>query len=87
MVKNPKPMKPELDKNILIFLLSAIGLIVFPHVYHIPLIVFGFFLPVAELAIYRYLETKLAARQTGYFVTDRLRNRPAVQPTSRPIRA
>jgi len=36
-------MKPELDKNILIFLLSAIGLIVFPHVYHIPPIIFGFF--------------------------------------------
>ncbi len=36
-------MKPELDKNILIFLLSSIGLIVFPHVYHIPATVFGFF--------------------------------------------
>ncbi|TRW95619.1 transglutaminase TgpA family protein [Candidatus Methylobacter oryzae] len=36
-------MKAELDKNILIFLLSAIGLIVFPHVYHIPPAVFGFF--------------------------------------------
>lgn len=36
-------MKPELDKNILIFLLSSIGLIVFPHVYHIPTTVFGFF--------------------------------------------
>lgn len=36
-------MKPELDKNILVFLLSSIGLIVFPHVYHIPAIVFGFF--------------------------------------------
>ena len=36
-------MKPELDKNILIFLLSSIGLIVFPHVYHIPITVFGFF--------------------------------------------
>jgi len=36
-------MKPELDKNILIFLLSGIGLIVFPHVYHIPPIIFGFF--------------------------------------------
>jgi len=36
-------MKPELDKNILIFLLTAIGLIVFPHVYHIPATVFGFF--------------------------------------------
>lgn len=36
-------MKPELDKNILIFLLSSIGLIVFPHVYHIPVAVFGFF--------------------------------------------
>ncbi|MGZ5057528.1 MAG: transglutaminase TgpA family protein [Methylobacter sp.] len=36
-------MKPELDKNILIFLLSSIGLIVFPHVYHIPVAVFSFF--------------------------------------------
>ena len=36
-------MKPELDKNILIFLLSSIGLIVLPHVYHIPATVFGFF--------------------------------------------
>lgn len=36
-------MKPELDKNILVFLLSSIGLIVFPHVYHIPLTIFGFF--------------------------------------------
>ncbi|MGZ4996906.1 MAG: transglutaminase TgpA family protein [Methylobacter sp.] len=36
-------MKPELDKNILIFLLTSIGLIVFPHVYHIPAAVFGFF--------------------------------------------
>ncbi len=36
-------MKPEPDKNILIFLLTAIGLIVFPHVQHIPATVFGFF--------------------------------------------
>ncbi len=36
-------MKPELDKNILIFLLVSIGLIVFPHIYHIPAAVFGFF--------------------------------------------
>ena len=36
-------MKPELDKNILIFLLTSIGLIVFPHVYHMPAAVFGFF--------------------------------------------
>ncbi|HEY8034760.1 MAG TPA: DUF3488 and transglutaminase-like domain-containing protein [Methylobacter sp.] len=36
-------MKPALDKNILIFLLSSIGLIVFPHVYHIPITIFGFF--------------------------------------------
>ncbi|MDP1772785.1 MAG: DUF3488 and transglutaminase-like domain-containing protein [Methylobacter sp.] len=34
-------MKP--DKNVLIFLLTAIGLIVFPHVQHIPATVFGFF--------------------------------------------
>ncbi len=38
-----KTMKPELDKNILIFLLSSIGLIVLPHAYHIPATVFGFF--------------------------------------------
>jgi transglutaminase-like putative cysteine protease len=36
-------MKSDLDKNVLIFLLSSIGLIVFPHVYHIPVTVFGFF--------------------------------------------
>lgn len=36
-------MKPELDKNILIFLLSSIGLIVAPHINHIPAAVFGFF--------------------------------------------
>lgn len=36
-------MKSELDKNVLIFLLSSIGLIVFPHVYHVPAAVFGFF--------------------------------------------
>lgn len=36
-------MNPEPDKNILIFLLTAIGLIVFPHIYHIPTTVFGFF--------------------------------------------
>ncbi|MGZ4953976.1 MAG: transglutaminase TgpA family protein [Methylobacter sp.] len=36
-------MKAELDKHILIFLLSSIGLIVFPHVYHIPIAVFSFF--------------------------------------------
>lgn len=36
-------MKPELDKYLLIFLLSSIGLIVFPHVNHIPVAVFGFF--------------------------------------------
>jgi transglutaminase-like putative cysteine protease len=36
-------MKSELDKKILIFLLSSIGLIVVPHVYHIPLTIFGFF--------------------------------------------
>ncbi|MGZ5071134.1 MAG: transglutaminase TgpA family protein [Methylobacter sp.] len=36
-------MKPELDKNILIFLLSSIGLIVAPHLTHIPAAVFGFF--------------------------------------------
>ena len=38
-----KMMKQELDKNILIFLLSSIGLIVFPHVYHIPAQILSFF--------------------------------------------
>ncbi len=33
----------NLHKNILIFLLSAIGLIVFPHVYNLPIGLFGFF--------------------------------------------
>ncbi len=45
-------MKPELDKNILIFLLSSIGLIVFPHVYHIPADVFGFF---CLLLVWRFI--------------------------------
>jgi len=36
-------MKPELNKYVLIFLLSSIGLIVFPHIYHIPLAIFSFF--------------------------------------------
>lgn len=36
-------MNPEFNKGILIFLLSAIGLIVFPHVYHLPIAVFVFF--------------------------------------------
>ncbi len=36
-------MPPEPNKNILIFLLSSIGLIVFPHIYHIPPVLFGFF--------------------------------------------
>lgn len=36
-------MKPELNKSVLIFLLSAIGLIVLPHIYHIPTAVMGFF--------------------------------------------
>ncbi|HEY8095172.1 MAG TPA: DUF3488 and transglutaminase-like domain-containing protein [Methylobacter sp.] len=36
-------MKSIPDKNILIFLLTAVGLIVFPHVQHIPATVFGFF--------------------------------------------
>jgi transglutaminase-like putative cysteine protease len=31
------------NKNVLIFLLSSIGLIVFPHVYHLPAAVLGFF--------------------------------------------
>ncbi|MDD5579544.1 MAG: DUF3488 and transglutaminase-like domain-containing protein [Methylobacter sp.] len=36
-------MHTEFNNNILIFLLSAIGLIVFPHVYHLPIAVIGFF--------------------------------------------
>jgi transglutaminase-like putative cysteine protease len=36
-------MNPEFNKGILSFLLSAIGLIVFPHVHHLPIAVFGFF--------------------------------------------
>ncbi|MDD1613093.1 MAG: DUF3488 domain-containing protein, partial [Methylococcaceae bacterium] len=31
------------NKNILIFLLSSIGLIVFPHIHHIPIAIFAFF--------------------------------------------
>jgi protein-glutamine gamma-glutamyltransferase len=34
---------PAHNKNILIFLLSSIGLIVLPHVYHLHMAVFGFF--------------------------------------------
>ncbi len=37
-------MLPAHDKNILIFLLTSIGLIVLPHGYHLPLPVFGFFI-------------------------------------------
>ena len=36
-------MTSTLDKHILMFLLAAIGLIVLPHIYHIPLVLFGFF--------------------------------------------
>jgi transglutaminase-like putative cysteine protease len=36
-------MNPELNKSVLIFLLSSIGLIVFPHIYHLPPIIFSFF--------------------------------------------
>jgi transglutaminase-like putative cysteine protease len=36
-------MKPEPGNNILIFLLTSIGLIVFPHIDHLPAAVFGFF--------------------------------------------
>ncbi len=36
-------MKPDTDKNNTIFLLCAIGLIVLPHIYHLPATVFGFF--------------------------------------------
>lgn len=45
-------MKPELDKNVLIFLLSSIGLIVFPHIYHISTAVFGFF---CLLLVWRFI--------------------------------
>ncbi|MGZ8903695.1 MAG: DUF3488 domain-containing protein, partial [Methylobacter sp.] len=38
-----KAMRPEFNKNVLIFLLSSIGLIVFPHIYHLPATIFGFF--------------------------------------------
>jgi transglutaminase-like putative cysteine protease len=33
----------KLHKNVLIFLLSAIGLIVLPHAYNLPIVLFGFF--------------------------------------------
>lgn len=36
-------MNPAHNKEILIFLLSSLGLIVLPHVYHLPMGVFGFF--------------------------------------------
>lgn len=36
-------LNPAPDKRVLIFLLSSIGLIVLPHIYHIPITVFGFF--------------------------------------------
>jgi len=45
-------LKPELDKSILIFLLTSVGLIVFPHVYHLPAAVFGFF---CLLLIWRFI--------------------------------
>lgn len=45
-------MKSNLDKNTLVFLLSSIGLIVFPHIYNIPLSIFGFF---QVLLIWRFI--------------------------------
>ena len=36
-------MPAEINKNILIFLLTSIGLIALPHIYHIPTAVFSFF--------------------------------------------
>jgi transglutaminase-like putative cysteine protease len=38
-----KTMSAEFNKSTLIFLLSSIGLIVFPHVYHLPTAILGFF--------------------------------------------
>ncbi len=45
-------MKPEPNKNIVIFLLSSIGLIVVPHIFHIPIAVFGFF---SLLLVWRFI--------------------------------
>lgn len=45
-------INPAHNKNILIFLLSSIGLIALPHAYHLPLPVFGFF---AVLLVWRFL--------------------------------
>lgn len=45
-------INPAYNKNILIFLLSSIGLIALPHAYHLPLPVFGFF---AVLLVWRFL--------------------------------
>ncbi|MCL7422207.1 MAG: DUF3488 and transglutaminase-like domain-containing protein [Methylobacter sp.] len=38
-----KIMSAKFNKSTLIFLLSSIGLIVFPHVYHLPVAILGFF--------------------------------------------
>ncbi|MGZ8151743.1 MAG: DUF3488 domain-containing protein, partial [Methylovulum sp.] len=37
-------MKTEFNKSVLIFLLTSVGLIVFPHVAHLPISIFSFFL-------------------------------------------
>lgn len=55
-------MNPAHNKNILIFLLSSIGLIALPHVYHLHLAVFGFF---CLLLAWRFL---------GIWKPDRLPN-------------
>ncbi|MGZ8953465.1 MAG: DUF3488 domain-containing protein, partial [Methylovulum sp.] len=39
-----KIMKTEFNKSVLIFLLTSVGLIVFPHVAHLPISIFSFFL-------------------------------------------
>jgi protein-glutamine gamma-glutamyltransferase len=45
-------MNPAHNKEILVFLLSSIGLIVLPHVYHLHLAVFGFF---CLLLVWRFI--------------------------------
>ncbi|NOU21509.1 MAG: DUF3488 domain-containing transglutaminase family protein [Methyloglobulus sp.] len=45
-------MNPAHNKEILVFLLSSIGLIVLPHIYHLHLAVFGFF---CLLLVWRFI--------------------------------
>ncbi|WP_411725340.1 DUF3488 domain-containing protein, partial [Methyloglobulus sp.] len=59
-------MNPAHNKNILIFLLSSIGLIALPHVYHLHLAVFGFF---SLLLVWRFI---------GIWKPDRLPNGPTL---------